>query len=79
MTAPTTEQWRKTAELYRDKAAECQTKAANTRDAWARRSFLESAEFWMRLGVQAARKMRAPVGGQGGQQEPRPPGEEPEI
>ena len=60
MTAPATPHLRKMAEHYRQKAAECRTKADLTNDEWARQSFLESAEFWMRLGVQAARRMQGP-------------------
>jgi len=58
MTASAIEHLRRLAEHYRQKAAECRTKADLTSDEWARQSLLESAEFWMRLGVQAARRMR---------------------
>ena len=57
MTEPETADLRILAEHYRQKAVECRTKADQTDDEWARRSFLESAEFWMRLGVEAARRI----------------------
>jgi len=60
MTAPATDDLRRLAERYRQKAAECRTKADLTNDKWARQSLLESAEFWMRLGVEAARRMHGP-------------------
>ena len=53
--------WRRVAEHYHRKASECRTKAGETKDAWARQSYLESAEYWMRLGVGAARRLPAVV------------------
>jgi hypothetical protein len=50
---------REIAEHYRQKATECRAKADLTDDEWARQSFLETAEFWLRLGLQAARRMQA--------------------
>ena len=58
MTGPATDRLRKIAEHYRQKAVECRTKADLTNDEWARRSLLESAKSWMRLGVLAARRMQ---------------------
>ena len=59
MTEPSKDTLRAAAEHYRQKAFECRTKADRTNDQWARHSFLEAAEFWMRLGVQAARRVAA--------------------
>jgi hypothetical protein len=59
MTDVATETLRAVAERYREKATECRTKADLTNDTWAKQSFLEAAEFWMRLGVQAARRVAA--------------------
>lgn len=58
MTGPAT--LRKIAEHCRQMATECRTKADLTDDEWARRSFLETAEFWMLRGVQAARQIQEP-------------------
>jgi len=55
--AETADALRNAADHYRRKAAECRNKADHTNDDWARQSLLESAEFWMRLGVQAARRV----------------------
>lgn len=59
MTGPAIDRLRKVAEDCRQKALECRSKADLTKDEWARHSFLESAEFWMRLGVESARRLRA--------------------
>jgi hypothetical protein len=79
MTGSGTDHLRKIAEHYHEKATECRTKADLTDDEWARQSFLESAEFWMRLGVQAARRVQGPKEQrQGSVEKDQPPGEESE-
>ena len=45
MTGPASDRLRKIAEHYRQKAAECRTKADLTDDEWARRSFLNLLNF----------------------------------
>ena len=62
MTGPASDHLREIAEHYRQRATECRTKAELTDGEWARRSFHESAEFWMRLGVQAARRIQGSNG-----------------
>ena len=52
-----TNQWRRQAEEYRRRAVECQNKAAQTADEWAQRSFLDTSESWMRLALQAVRRI----------------------
>ena len=67
------EQLRKQAEEYRQRAAECRTRAEETKDDWARQSLLETAEYWMRMAVQVARRISAmeqPRGAEFGEQKP---------
>jgi hypothetical protein len=64
--AETTDALRNAADHYRLKAAECRNKADQTSDSWARQSLLESAEFWMRLGVQAAQRFAGANEGRSG-------------
>jgi hypothetical protein len=52
-----TDRWRRQAEEYRRRAAECRNRAEQSDDEWVRQSLLETAESWMRLAVQAARRI----------------------
>jgi hypothetical protein len=51
------DRWRRQAEEYRQRAAECRSRAEQSDDEWVRKSLLETAESWMRLAVQAARRI----------------------